>query len=69
MMHAMPDDWQKRMAVLLNEYDDFYPNQPDIGTRVQITDLSGKLISTPEYLINYRHPRMYEIEQMKGSKS
>jgi len=49
LMEAMPVEWQNRMVALLNEYAEAFPNQPDIGTRVQVTDLSGKLIKTPEW--------------------
>ena len=50
LMHEMPDEWQGKMADLLNEYSEAFPNQPDIGSRVQITDMSGKLIPCPEWL-------------------
>lgn len=65
MMEAMPEEWQKKMAVLLNEFDDAFPNQPDIGTRVQITQ-NGKLIKTPEWMINYRHPDYAIINHIKN---
>jgi hypothetical protein len=53
------------MAVLLKEYDEAFPNQPDIGSRVQITDASGKLIKTPDWLINYRHPDRETIDSLR----
>ena len=65
MIQEMPDEWQGRMAALLEEYDDAYPNQPDIGTRVQIV-VNGKLVKTPEWLIQYRHPDYPKIEEMRG---
>ena len=65
LMEAMPDDWQGKMADLLNEYDAGYPNQPDIGTRVLITK-GGKLIKTPKWLLNYRRPDLNEIRKWKG---
>lgn len=55
-MEAMPDEWQGRMAALLNEYGAAFPNQPDLGTRVQVTDGDGHLIKAPRWLIEYRHP-------------
>ena len=64
LMEAMPDRWQADMAKLLHEYDEAFPNQPDIGTRVQITH-KGKLIKTPEWLLNYRHPDRSEINRMR----
>jgi hypothetical protein len=66
LMHAMPDDWQARMAELLAEYCEAFPNQPDLGTRVQVTALSGKLASTPAWLINYRYPDTETIEQLRS---
>lgn len=64
LMHEMPDDWQGKMAALLKEYNDYYPNQPEIGTRVQATK-GGRMIKWPEWALNYRHPDFEEIEAMK----
>jgi hypothetical protein len=65
LMEAMPIDWQDKMAGLLMEYDKAFPNQPDIGTRVQITQ-DGKLIRTPAWLINYRRPDKEAIDKLRG---
>ena len=65
LMHEMPDEWQRDMAKLLNDYDAAYPNQPDWGTRVQLTR-SSKLIKTPSWVINYRHPEYNEIKKLRG---
>ena len=64
LLHEMPDKWQGEMERLLREYDQTFPNQPDLGTRVQIIK-NGKLVKTPSWLINYRHPEMDQIKQMK----
>ncbi len=64
-MHEMPEEWQNKMAALIEEYQDMFPNQPDIGTRVQITDLDGKLIKTPRWITHYRHPIRDEIDALK----
>ena len=64
LMEAMPDEWQRKMARLLFEYDEAYPNQPDIGTRVQVT-AGGKLTKTPDWLLNYRHPDRNQIDAMR----
>ncbi len=66
-MEAMPVEWQDRIAALLKEYEAAFPNQPDIGTRIQITQ-NGKLIKTPEWLINYRHPDREMIQKLRGEK-
>lgn len=65
LMEAMPHGWQEQMAKLLNEYSDTFPNQPDIGTRVQITK-DKKLIKAPDWLLNYRHPDREAIDALKG---
>lgn len=66
MMQAMSEEWQQKMADLLFEYDRAFPNQPDIGTRVQITQ-KGKLVKTPPRLLNYRYPDQKQINAMRGS--
>jgi hypothetical protein len=66
LMQAMPIEWQNKMADLLREYEEAFPNQPDIGTRVQITDERGHLIKTPEWLLNYRHPDRETIDGLRG---
>jgi len=69
LMEAMPDEWQKKMAALLNEYDSFYPNLSDLklGTRVQVTK-DKKLIKTPPELLQYRHPDREWLAELKEKK-
>ena len=64
LLEDMPDEWQGKLAALLHEYDEAYPNQPDIGCRVQITR-DGKLIKTPPALLSYRHPDREFIQSLK----
>jgi hypothetical protein len=66
LMHEMPNEWQKKMAKLLKEWDDYYNfNDLNLGTRVQITK-NNKLIKTPNWLINYRHPDLKIIKNIKN---
>lgn len=65
MMHAMPDDWQGRFAELMDEWDDHWPNQPDITAHVQIKQ-NNRFISTPPWLLNYRHPDHNQLNAMRG---
>ena len=67
LIESMPEKWQEKMAELLCEYDEVFCNRPDIGTRVLITK-NGKLVKTPEWLLNYRRPDMAEINKLKQSK-
>ena len=66
LMHEMPDEWQGKMAALLEEYNAAFPEQPDLGTRVQVTK-NGKLTRTPDWLINYRHPDMTMIKELRAN--
>jgi len=65
LMEAMPDKWQEQMAKLLFEWYNFYPNQPDLGTRVQITK-NKKLIKTPDWIINYKYPDWEIIRKIRN---
>jgi len=67
LMHEMPDEWQDKMTDLIEEYQRTFPNQPNLGTRVQITK-DGKLTKTPSWLINYRHPEYDEIDRLRVRK-
>lgn len=64
MLGNMPDSWQSKLADLLEEYDLTFTNQPDIGTRVQITK-DGKLTKAPPWLLNYRRPDCKMLQSMK----
>lgn len=65
LLHNMPSSWQDKLAVLLDEYYEKYPNMHklEIGTRVQITQ-KGRLVKTPQWLINYRRPDMDAIGEL-----
>ena len=66
LAHEMPDEWQRKMADLLEQYDATFPEWPEgMGCIVQVTQ-DGKLAKTPEWLKNYRHPDIREIEKVRG---
>lgn len=65
-MHAMPDEWQAKMAALLDEWDETW-NWDDCGfehTAVSVKR-DGKFSAMPEYVINYRHPDHSAIEHFR----
>ncbi len=64
LMHAMPDDWQGRMAQLLDEYSEAYPNLPGIETSVS-AKVDGAFTRFPPWLLNYRHPDEDAINEAK----
>ena len=68
LMEAMPDEWQGQMAELLEQYERAFPNQPDIGTRVQCTR-SGRLAKFPDWLLNYRRPDRAAIDRLRGGEA
>lgn len=64
LMQEMPYEWQEKMVALLNEIDEEFPNGRCGTTRVnQVKD--GKLVKTPDWLINYRHVDHEEIEKCR----
>jgi hypothetical protein len=64
LMCAMPDEWQKRMAILLEEYEEAYPNHPDSDCLV-MRRKGQRFTKWPEWLCNYRHPNDVEIEKAR----
>ena len=68
LMEAMDDPWKERMAVLLKEFDTEFVNVPDTAFTVRITDLNRRLLKTPEWLLNYRHPDKAQIDSFRNQE-
>tara|TARA_B100000902_G_C27315541_1_gene921082 strand:- start:3101 stop:3547 length:447 start_codon:yes stop_codon:yes gene_type:complete len=66
LLEQMPTDWQLQFTHLLEQYENTFPERPPIGTQVRVTDQRNKLIPTPEWVTNYRHPDQKFIDGMKG---
>lgn len=66
LMQAMPDEWQERAGVLLEEYSSAFPNTPDLTVGVTVRGPDGKLVTMPAWLNNYRHPNRPEIDKCRG---
>ena len=64
MMHEMPDEWQDRMADLLEEWDKTWDSSnmpsPSVNARKD-----GRYTKWPNWLLNYRHPDRQKILSMK----
>lgn len=65
MMHAMPDEWQARMAVLLEEWDRTWDSTEMPNPRVQAVMPSGRITQWPRWLLNYRHPDIQQVEKLR----
>lgn len=68
LMESMPKEWQDKMAALLFEYDEAFPNMPDYRTYVSLKR-DGKFVKPPRYLIDYRHPDRVAIDDMRNRSS
>lgn len=66
MMHAMPEDWQDRMAALCEEWDEAWDTQHMPTPQVSAVDERGKFTRWPSWLLNYRHPRRAEIDAVRA---
>ena len=63
LMHEMPNDWQARMADLLQEFDATFKNVPRYDVQIQLKQ-NGRFVPMPEW-ISYRHPDRVTIEGFK----
>jgi hypothetical protein len=65
MMHEMPDEWQMKMAELLEEWNDHWDfSSVDLEPSVSFKR-NGKYASPPKWVCNYRHPDINEINKLK----
>jgi hypothetical protein len=67
LMEAMPLDWQRKMAALLEEYEDTFSFEHlDInGTIVTLTDTDNRFCAAPDWVVNYRHPDTDRINECR----
>jgi hypothetical protein len=65
MMHAMPEDWQERMAALCEEWDATWDSDSMPSPVVIAVGERGRFAKWPEWLLNYRHPDHSEIERLR----
>lgn len=67
--HSMPDDWQARMAKLLEEYEDAFPgvHGADMPSPKVMASKGNKFCKWPDWLIDYRYPDTDAIDALRGS--
>ena len=65
MMHEMPEEWQWKMAALLEEWDKTWDSnelpEPSVTAKKD-----GKFTKWPDWLLNYRHPNKAEINKLRS---
>lgn len=64
VMHEMPGDWQKRMAICLEEFDEAFPGWNSQQLYVTAKK-GGRFEQLPEVLCNYRHPDKNALNAMR----
>jgi hypothetical protein len=68
LMHEMPDEWQGKMADLLEEWETHWDfSDVDLEPSVQLK-ANGKFVKTPEWLWNYRHPNKAELKSLRKAQ-
>lgn len=64
IMHEMPDEWQSKMADLLQEWDETWDSStmpdPYVSARK-----GNRFTKWPGWLLDYRHPDREEIEKLR----
>ena len=67
LMHEMPDDWQKRMAELLAEWDDTWDSS-ELPSPSVTAKAEGKFTKWPEWVLSYRHPDKAQIDRLRSNR-
>ncbi len=67
MMHEMPDEWQAKMAALLMEWNEAFPDERGElpYTFTVCAKHEGKFARVPDWLNNYRHPNRAQINYLR----
>lgn len=65
LMHEMPDDWQARMAELLDEWDREHERIDTSFDLHACAKRGGKHVAIPSILTGYRHPDRAGIAGLK----
>jgi hypothetical protein len=65
LIQEMSTEWQDKLADLLTEFDEEFPNKIDETTHVAFKK-SGRFVRGPDWLMNYRYPNVKEIKKMRS---
>jgi hypothetical protein len=64
MMHAMPDEWQGKMAALIDEFHDEFNWPEDLGDVMVSCRVNGKIAKLPKWLA-YRHSAPSDMDRFR----
>jgi hypothetical protein len=67
LMEAMPEEWQRRAAILLHEYSEAFPDGTSLPTPYVQARVDGKITHWPDWITNYRHPDRAAIDGLRLS--
>lgn len=62
LMHEMPDEWQRKMSQLLEEWDDSWDTDHLPSPSASARDENNRYTRWPDWLLNYRRPCATRIE-------
>lgn len=66
-MNEMPDEWQGKMAELLEEYDRTFGCVDEIDSVFVNARKWNRITKIPEWITNYRRPNREKINSVKFS--
>lgn len=65
LMHEMPDEWQAKMAALLEEYEATFDTSKLPGCKVMAVGENEKFASWPCWLLHYRRPELPRVDELR----
>lgn len=68
MMHDMPDEWQNKMAELLEEWEETWDSSDMPEPKVSARSKDGRFTSWPFWLLNYRHPNRQALRDTRRGR-
>ena len=68
LMHEMPDEWQGKMADLLDQYDETFNRSGLSNCKVMAVGDRGRFTSWPDWLLQYRRPDIDRINELRSDQ-
>jgi hypothetical protein len=68
LMHEMPDEWQRKMADLLDEWDDTWYFSDEIPEPYVSAKKGNKFTRWPDWLLCYQHPNINAVNSLRAAR-